>query len=166
MTGRELHQSFHFRVKFNFAGGILQKLGLNLPLNPDGNEDIDVHFKSVSGLEVSLQTETISEGGQNLFDYKVPLRTECSNLVLKRGYVKNSTIIKWCKFNFDNPFGVVFPIPVFVELLNEKHEPTITWNVFGAYPVKWSFEELNAEQSALLIETLELSCNTVKVNDI
>ena len=71
-----------------------------------------------------------------------------------------------CKFHFNNPLGLVYPIPVFIELLNEQQVPAVMWNLSGAYPVRWSFDELNAQKSGLLIETLELNCNTITVEDI
>lgn len=166
MPNRQLYPSFHFRVKFMIAAGALQKLGLNILASPEGNDDIDVHFKSVSGLEMNLQTESINEGGLHHHNHKVPVRTETADIVLKRGYVKNSTLIEWCKFNFNNPLGIVFPVPVFIELLDTQHLPTVIWNLNNAYPVKWSFGELNAENSGLLIETLTLHCNYFTVNNV
>ena len=100
MTMRQLHHSFHFRVKFLLAGGALEKLGIPLPFNPDGSDDVDMHFQSVSGLEMRLQTESISEGGQNLFDHKVPGKVEYPNVVLKRGYAKFSPVIHWVQISF------------------------------------------------------------------
>jgi phage tail-like protein len=43
--------------------------------------------------------------------------------------------------------------------LNEEHEPLITWNVVHAWPVKWSVGDLNAEESKIAIETIELVYN-------
>jgi phage tail-like protein len=41
-------------------------------------------------------------------------------------------------------------------LLNEAHQPVMTWEVIHAWPKKWSLSDLNAEQNALAIETFEL----------
>ena len=41
--------------------------------------------------------------------------------------------------------------------LVQKIEPLVTWNVFNAWPKKWSVSEFNAEQNSIAIETLELN---------
>jgi phage tail-like protein len=46
-----------------------------------------------------------------------------------------------------------------ISLLNEEHEPLITWNVVHAWPVKWAVGDLNAEESKIAIETIELVYN-------
>ena len=51
------------------------------------------------------------------------------------------------------------PIDLTVKLLNEEHDPLVTWNVVSAYPVKWSVSDFNAEQSEIAIETIELAYN-------
>ena len=43
-----------------------------------------------------------------------------------------------------------------VQLLNEQHEPLLTWHVFKAYPTKWAVSDLNAASNAVAIETLQL----------
>ena len=43
-----------------------------------------------------------------------------------------------------------------VKLLNEKHEPLLTWHLVGAYPTKWTPSDLNASNNAVVIETLQL----------
>ncbi len=71
--------------------------------------------------------------------------------------VTDSKLIDWCRdaiesFQFQ-------PIDLTVKLLNEKHEPLVTWNVVHAYPVKWAVADLNAEENKLSIETIELAYN-------
>ncbi|MGB1450867.1 MAG: phage tail protein, partial [Marinirhabdus sp.] len=51
------------------------------------------------------------------------------------------------------------PTDLTVKLLNEAHEPLITWNVVHAYPVKWDVGDFNAEENKLVIETIELAYN-------
>ncbi|RMA58872.1 phage tail protein [Ulvibacter antarcticus] len=137
--------SFHFKVEF---------LGITTQEN-------DVQFQSVSGLSVDLETEEFAEGGENRFKHKFPVRTTYPNLVLKRGLLKDSVLIAWCRAAIE---GFQFlPIDLTVKLLNEKHEPLLTWNVVHAYPVKWSVEDFNAEESKVSIETIELAYNYFRI---
>jgi len=69
----------------------------------------------------------------------------------------DSDVISWVRKAVEN--FEFKPTNVVVKLLNEKHEPLISWNIVHAYPVKWSLEDLNAEESKLAIETLELTYN-------
>lgn len=133
---------FHFSVRFLF---------------PDGEDDADMRFQTVSGLDIQVNTESIREGGENRFEHALPLRTQYSNLILRRGLLKDSKVVDWCLEAFKN---LQFePVDMTVSLLNTKHEPLMTWNIVRAWPLKWSVSEFNAEQSALVIETLELKYN-------
>ena len=74
----------------------------------------------------------------------------------------DSKVIKWCLDAFQNrDFS---PAQIAVILLNEDHQPLKTWNVFNAWPRKWSVSDFNAQENALVIETLELSYNYFTVN--
>lgn len=137
---------FHFRVEF---------------LDID-TVDNDVMFKSVSGLSATLETETVKEGGENRFSHELPVRSQYSDLILKRGVLTDSGLIAWCRnalegFSFE-------PATVLVHLLNEEHEPLVTWNVVHAWPKKWSTADLNSEGREVLVETLELSYTFFTVN--
>jgi phage tail-like protein len=46
---------------------------------------------------------------------------------------------------------------VTISLLNEKHEPVITWRVQNAFPVKVQASDLKADGNEVAIETLELA---------
>jgi len=133
---------FHFKVEFaSFPG--------------------EFEFQSVSGLTVSVDTEEIAEGGENRFKHKVPVRSKYPNLVLKRGLLVNSEIIDWCRNALEN--FVFEPTNLIVKLLNEEHQPLLSWNVVHVYPVKWSVSDFNAEENKLVIETLELTYNYFNV---
>ncbi|MHA7059800.1 phage tail protein [Aquimarina sp. M1] len=132
---------FHFSVEFT---------GLS-------TGEKDHQFQSVSGLTVDIETEEITEGGENRFKHKVPVRTKYPNLVLKRGLLVDSKVVDWCKKAVEN-FDFE-PIDLIVKLLNEKHEPLLSWNIVHAYPIKWSIADFNAEESKVVIETIELVYN-------
>jgi phage tail-like protein len=114
----------------------------------------DVRFTEVSGLSVEMGTEEIAEGGENRFIQKYPTRTKYPELVLKRGLLLNSEITKWIQECLNN--YKIQPKDLSIKLLNEAHEPLLTWNVVKAYPTKWAVSDLNASNNAVVIETLQL----------
>lgn len=125
-----------------------------------GNQKDEYQFQSVSGLSVDLETEEIKEGGENRFKHKLPVRAKYPNLILKRGLHADSGLIDWCKAAME---GFEFkPTDLIIKLLNEKNEPLMSWNVVQAYPVKWSVGEFNAEESKVVLETLELTYSYFK----
>ncbi len=78
-------------------------------------------------------------------------------LSLFQGHLLHHTLIDWCRDAMEN--FAFSPVNLTVKLLNEEHQPLLTWNVFHAYPVKWAVEDFNAEESKLSVETLELAYN-------
>ena len=135
--------NFHFKVEFNL-----------------GKEHIDIRFQSVSGLDSTLDTEPVREGGENRFEHVIPVRRKFGPLTLKRGIIKpaDSGITAWFKKAFDDE--LVVPLEtVMIKLLNEEHKPLMTWTINNVWPRSWKVGELNAEQGAVLIETLELNYN-------
>ncbi|MDT0687002.1 phage tail protein [Autumnicola psychrophila] len=140
---------FHFRVKF-----------LNLP----EEKEADIRFQSVTGLDVQLEKENIKEGGENRFEHGVVTRSKYTTLTLKRGILspEDSGLTKWFQQAFQNL--VVVPVTkVNVELLNEKHDVLMQWELSHVWPLSWKVTELNAERGEVLIETLELNYNYFKL---
>lgn len=115
----------------------------------------DVRFQSVSGLSVEYDYESFKEGGENRFEHKLPVRTKYADMVLKRGMLTNSSVIKWFMDAFRDRTFV--PANINVILMNEKSEALRTWNVVNAIPKKWTISDLNANESSLVIETMELT---------
>ena len=135
---------FHFRVEIINVGN-----------------DNDVRFQSVSGLNMDLDVENIKEGGQNLFEHKIPGRSKFSDLTMKRGLLLDSDLIKWIKKAlYDREFE---PADINISLLNSAHEALMVWKVFRAWPRKWSVSDLNASENSIMVETLEIAYNYFKV---
>jgi phage tail-like protein len=130
---------FHFIVHFN-------------GLQPTG---LDNMFQSVSGLSASIETEELAVGGQNRYMHVLPVRTKYPNLVLKRGMLVESQVIKWCQDAIEN--FEFKPIDLQIMLLNEYHIPITVWNVIHAYPIRWEVDELNSMENKLVTETIELT---------
>ena len=119
-------------------------------------EGIDSQFQSISGLTTEIKTEEYAEGGENRFVHQLPLRPQYPNLVLKRGLILNSGLIKWCRDAMEN--FEFEPRDLLISLHGGigSTAPLMFWNVVGAYPVKWNVSDFNAEENKLAIETVEL----------
>lgn len=141
------------------SGGYYPPAGFHFLVEFSGIDttDNDHRFQSVGGLSVDIETEEIAEGGENRFKHKFPVRTKYPNLVLKRGMLIDSKVIKWCKDAVEN--FIFQPTDLTIKLLNEEHQPLHTWKIVHAYPVKWAVEDFSAEESKLVIETIELAYN-------
>jgi len=138
------------------AGGYYPPVGFHFKVEFSGiGNDNDCRFQSVSGLNVEFDTESFKEGGENRFEHKLPGRTKYPDLSLKRGMLTDSEVIKWCLKAFQQ--REFKPADVYVTLLNEKHSGIKTWHFRKAWPRKWSVSDFNAQENAVVVETLELS---------
>lgn len=115
----------------------------------------DARFQTVSGLSVEYDYENYKEGGENRFEHKLPVRTKYADLILKRGLLQNSVLIQWFLTAFRD--RIFLPADLVIILLNEKGEPLKSWKVTRAIPKKWSVSDFNAMDSAIVVETLELT---------
>jgi phage tail-like protein len=81
-------------------------------------------------------------------------------LVLKAG-CGNSELARWCH---EGLTILTSNQPMFHFLLNVYQARTLfSWNVVHAYPLKWNVSDLNAEESKMVVETLELAYNYFKI---
>src|SRR5687768_14592238 len=130
---------FHFLVTFE--------------LTPQVSDDS--RFQEVNGLEVEMEMESFTEGGQNRFTWQLPKRTRYSDITFKRGLFIGSPIITWCKNALEN--FLFAPANVTVALLNEQHEPIMSWYIVSAIPKKWSVSGFNAQENSIVVESITLS---------
>ena len=138
---------FRFLVTF-LAAGVIP--------NP-----LDIRFQQVRGLKATVRTTTVSEGGQNLYVQKLPEGIEYENLVLERGMVVGSPIN--IEFNVAMSLFKFSPSNVLVFLLNADKIPVAGWTFFNAYPVSWATSDLDAQQKAVVIDTLELAYSRMQI---
>ncbi|MBN2238800.1 MAG: phage tail protein [Dehalococcoidales bacterium] len=132
---------YYFQVTF-FIGGIVP--------NP-----LDIRFQKISGLTATVETEPLTEGGENLMNYKLPKGISYGNLVMERGMVIGSplnielnTVLSLFQFAPDN---------ILVSLLNQHDLPVANWLFFKAYPVRWSVSDLDATVNDIAIDTMEFA---------
>ena len=131
-------RAFHFKVEV---------IGL-------ASADLDVRFTEVGGLAMEAATEEVPEGGENRFVQKYPVRAKYPELVLKRGLVPRSPVFEWIREAIQD-FRIT-PRNVDVKLLNDEHQPLVTWHLVNAYATKWAVADLNASANAVAVETLQL----------
>ncbi|MBB1487161.1 phage tail protein [Oceanospirillum sediminis] len=123
-----------------------------------GKDSDDAGFQEVSGISTRIETETLSEGGNNTVVYHLPKAAKHDNLILKRGVTTlDSTLTKWCKTFFDDGFAKKLePKDLTVRLLDEKRTPVRIWLFRNAYPVGWKMDALNSTKNEVAIEEIEL----------
>lgn len=150
--------NFHFRVQFNAPTARRSRISANMLMLP--MNEFDIRFQSVSGLDSTLDTETVKEGGENRFEHVIPVRRKYGPLILKRGLLSpgESSLTTWLKQALDDEF--VEPVETMnIFLLNEESQVLMGWVVNNVWPRSWKIGELNAERGEVLIETLELNYN-------
>lgn len=133
---------FHFRVQWG--------------------KDFRIGFTEVSGLDFETEVIEYREGSSKTYNSsKQPGRTKYSNVTLKRGTFEGDYdfYMEWRKtyyFQEGNQTGSRFRRNVEIMLLNENHEPIITWTLLNAWPSKVQSTDLKADANEVAIETMEL----------
>ncbi|MCB9233121.1 MAG: phage tail protein [Bacteroidia bacterium] len=130
-----------FKFRAHFTGGGIQG---------------EVEFQEISGLVQEFGEETIPEGGVWDRVHKVPTGMKYpSDLTLKRGMVKDSSLRKWLKKATEE--FIFQPINVAIHLLDAENKPLMTWVVHNAWPKKWEADSFSAMENAVAVETLVLA---------
>jgi phage tail-like protein len=138
-----------------FRFGVLF-LALGVIPNP-----LDILFQKVSGLGATVETETVREGGQNLYTQLLPKHIQHDNLVLERGMVVGSPLV--IEFNVAMSLFKFKPSNVLVTLLDHTRIPIASWLCVKAYPLKWSVSDLDATSNSVVIEHMELAYRHLQV---
>ncbi|MGB5418176.1 phage tail protein [Algibacter sp.] len=123
-------------------------------VNFEGFNEMDCAFQEVSGLNVTLSTEEIREGGNNSFVHQLPTAPKYENLVLKRCLSYNSKLETWCR---DALEGLKFdPKDIKLSLLDANGGILASWTIVKAFPISWELAQLNSTSNQLAIESLTL----------
>lgn len=111
-------------------------------------------FSECSGLEMSLDVEEYHEGGNNSGPLKFRTSIRWSNIILKQGIGVSNELWNW-HYGFVQGKGK--RKDGVITILNDLHLPVHIWYFRRALPVKYSGPSLNAVESRVAIETLEIS---------
>ncbi|MGA1871569.1 MAG: phage tail protein [bacterium] len=116
-------------------------------------------FSEVTGLQGEMDVHEYDEGGENDFKHKLPGPVRyTSNLVLKRGMVDRNLWIWFETMGLGLPYLPRFLFRSIVEIKMEDWTgEEQSWIFLNAYPVKWIGPQMNAKQSEVAVETLELA---------
>jgi phage tail-like protein len=115
-----------------------------------------IGFTEVSGLTVETEVIEYREGANPEYHkLKMPGMQKFGNITLKRG-----------TFNSDNEYyswwnsvklNTIERRDIVIKLLNEEHEPVMTWKVKNAWPTKVQSTDLKADGNEAAIETMEVA---------
>jgi len=112
-------------------------------------------FTRVKGLSREIKHESFREGGVNDYEHKLVSQVSYPPLVLERG-LAFTNLWQWIQ---DVTNGEVVRRKISIRLHTEAGEPAsgLAWHADGAFPVKWSCSDLDANSSQVLMESVELA---------
>jgi phage tail-like protein len=114
-----------------------------------------IGFTEVSGLDVETEVVEYREGNSPEYSkIKMPGMQKFSNLTLKRGTFKsdNDYFAWWNTVKLNT----IERRDITISLLNEVHEPVVTWKVKSAWPTKIQSTNLKADGNEVAIESMEI----------
>jgi phage tail-like protein len=122
---------------------------------------INLDFAEVSGLTIENQVIEYRGGSSPIYStLKMPGIPKYGNITLKRGILpKNNEFFDWLNTIKMNKVGDDNKDRrnLIISLLNEEHEPVMTWKASSAFPVKVEGPGLKATGNEVAIESIEIA---------
>jgi len=114
-----------------------------------------IGFTEVSGLDVESEVVEYREGASPEFSkIKMPGMQKFSNITLKRGtFATDNEYFNWWN---TVKLNTIERRDITISLLNEEHEPVVTWKVKNAWPAKIQSTDLKADGNEVAIESMEI----------
>jgi phage tail-like protein len=150
---------FNFQVSISdsqpAAGSALAGISINLT-----GSQATAGFSEISGLEATMDVESYDAGGVNGGPLKFAGRVKWSNLMFKRGVIAQRPISDtsdfwtWLQGFLD---GQGIRKDGVITLMDETGAPALAWSWRRGLPLKWTGATMNAQQSQVAIEQLEIA---------
>jgi len=114
-----------------------------------------IGFTEVSGLDVETEVVEYRQGASKEYSkIKMPGMQKFSNITLKRGtFATDNEYFQWWN---TVKLNTIERRDVTIKLLNEEHNPVVTWKVKNAWPTKIQSTDLKADGNEVAIESMEL----------
>ncbi|MBL7765416.1 MAG: phage tail protein [Chitinophagaceae bacterium] len=123
-----------------------------------------VGFTEVTGLDIHFEPISYRQGADpEPVTRWIPGLTKYSPITLKRGVMKGDNDF----FNWMNSRqgSAIERRDITIQLLNEQHQPVVSWKVKNAFPVSYMGPELYAHGNEIAIETLVLAHEGLEVEN-
>lgn len=134
--------------------GFLFKVSFEDSMYKINEGEEDAGFQEITGLTTEIGMEEYREGGENRFAHRLPNPVTFSNIVLKRGMLRGSSMLNWYLKSVESFEFTTYDLNIILQ--NEKRQPLQAWNVVSAYPVKWEVSGLNAMDAQVMVDSVEL----------
>lgn len=125
----------------------------------------DTAFQEVTGISKELNIEEVVCGGENRFKYRLPDVSSSQNLILKRAVIPEGSLLnKWCASCVDGGLeNTITMQDISLSLLDSNGIVCVKWTFHHAYPIKYSVSDLKSQENTIIIESIELAYNYLRV---
>jgi phage tail-like protein len=118
-------------------------------------------FQEVSGLELSVSVKEYEEGGENGYVHKFPGRASWPHIVMKSGVTNSDALFQWVSQSSGDGFAAagnkITRCTGAITALGTDGARLRSWDIQGAFPVRWRGPNFNAGSTDALQEELEIA---------
>lgn len=122
----------------------------------------NTRFSEVSGLDIEIAVVEYRDGSSpEQHAVKMPGQKKFNNIILKRPVQTNDADF----FSWINTvqMNTVERRDLTISLLDESHQPVISWRIKNAWPCKYQVSPLKATGNEVAMETIELAHEGLRV---
>jgi phage tail-like protein len=120
-------------------------------------------FSECSGITMETDAIEYRNGNEDITVRKLPGLKKFGNITFKRGFTKDKGLWDWRKKVLD---GKTERHSGSITLLNEARKASVRWNFREGWPRKLDGPAFNAKTNEVAIETLEIVCEGVEVENV
>lgn len=126
-------------------------------------------FSKVTGLTVEVELETVEEGGQNQYAHQLPRGLRWPNVVFTRGVTESDNFLAWVSRSSGDGLaatgGKLERTTAAITMLGRAGERVRSWELDGAFPVRWNGPTFASTAAETASEELEITHNGFRSPD-
>jgi phage tail-like protein len=148
--------AFRFEVELTVKNP--QRFGLTNPL-------CGAAFSECDGLEMTMETRTVREGGRNTEQIHLPGPVSYGSLRLKRGMTRDLDLYRWFAAA-SGPRGRGITADGVVTMRDSDGSRQLRFTLTGCLPVKLKAAALSGKDGALAVEEMQLAYRSLAVAEV
>ena len=118
-------------------------------------------FREIRGLNVTVETVQLTEGGQNGFTHILPGRMSWPHLIFRRGVTESDALFDWLNKSSGEGFAAngskLTRATGAVTSLSGNGTRLRAWEFDGVFPIRWSGPDFDTQSDTPLEEELEVA---------